>query len=87
MLLTASQLELVLLIDQEPSGYFHADSPEDLVQPGHVFPLARPGSAGESRSCRGGCRFSYLGGIASISVICEILKSDGSMARLPTEET
>lgn len=59
--------------------------PEDLVQPGHVFPLrARPGGvlqrAGHTEAAVDLVR---LAGGRPIGVICEILKNDGSMARLP----
>lgn len=58
---------------------------EDLVQPGHVFPLrARPGGvlqrAGHTEAAVDLVR---LAGCRPIGVICEILKTDGSMARLP----
>jgi 3,4-dihydroxy 2-butanone 4-phosphate synthase/GTP cyclohydrolase II len=59
--------------------------PEDLVQPGHVFPLrARPGGvlqrAGHTEAA---VDLARLAGCRPIAVICEILNSDGSMARLP----
>ncbi|HZI77731.1 MAG TPA: bifunctional 3,4-dihydroxy-2-butanone-4-phosphate synthase/GTP cyclohydrolase II [Gemmatimonadales bacterium] len=59
--------------------------PEDLVQPGHVFPLrARPGGvlqrAGHTEAA---VDLARLAGCRPIGVICEILKDDGSMARLP----
>jgi 3,4-dihydroxy 2-butanone 4-phosphate synthase/GTP cyclohydrolase II len=59
--------------------------PEDLVQPGHVFPLvAQPGGvlmrAGHTEA---GCDLAQLAGLTPASVICEILKDDGTMARLP----
>jgi 3,4-dihydroxy 2-butanone 4-phosphate synthase/GTP cyclohydrolase II len=59
--------------------------PEDLVQPGHVFPLrARPGGvlqrAGHTEAAVDLVR---LAGCRSIGVICEIMSDDGSMARLP----
>src|SRR5437899_3700088 len=59
--------------------------PEDLVQPGHVFPLrARPGGvlqrAGHTEAAVDLVR---LGGGRPVAVICEILSEDGSMARLP----
>jgi 3,4-dihydroxy 2-butanone 4-phosphate synthase/GTP cyclohydrolase II len=59
--------------------------PEDLVQPGHVFPLrARPGGvlqrAGHTEAA---VDLARLAGCRPISVICEILNPDGSMARLP----
>ena len=59
--------------------------PEDLVQPGHVFPLrARPGGvlqrAGHTEAA---VDLVQLAGCRRIAVICEILSDDGSMARLP----
>ena len=58
---------------------------EDLVQPGHVFPLrARPGGvlqrAGHTEAA---VDLVKLAGCRPIGVICEILSEDGSMARLP----
>ena len=60
-------------------------SPADLVQPGHIFPLtAQDGGvlvrAGHTEA---GCDLAWLAGLAPASVICEILKDDGEMARLP----
>src|SRR2546427_2481401 len=59
--------------------------PEDLVQPGHVFPLrARPGGvlqrAGPTEAA---VDLVKLAGCRPIGVICEIMSDDGSMARLP----
>jgi 3,4-dihydroxy 2-butanone 4-phosphate synthase/GTP cyclohydrolase II len=59
--------------------------PEDLVQPGHVFPLrARPGGvlqrAGHTEAA---VDLVKLSGGRPIGVICEIMSDDGSMARLP----
>src|SRR5690242_15539573 len=59
--------------------------PEDLVQPGHVFPLrARPGGvlqrAGHTEAA---VDLVTLAGCRPIAVICEIKNDDGNMARLP----
>jgi len=59
--------------------------PEDLVQPGHVFPLrARPGGvlqrAGHTEAA---VDLATLADCRPIGVLCEILNDDGSMARLP----
>jgi 3,4-dihydroxy 2-butanone 4-phosphate synthase/GTP cyclohydrolase II len=59
--------------------------PEDLVQPGHVFPLrARPGGvlqrAGHTEAA---LDLVQLAGCRPMGVICEIMSDDGSMARLP----
>lgn len=57
----------------------------ELVQPGHVFPLqAKPGGvlrrAGHTEAA---VDLARLAGLDPSGVICEILKPDGSMARLP----
>src|SRR5687767_15980757 len=57
----------------------------DIVQPGHVFPLvAQPGGvlvrAGHTEAC---CDLARLAGLAPAAVLCEIMRDDGSMARLP----
>ena len=57
----------------------------DLVQPGHVFPLqAMPGGvlrrAGHTEAA---VDLARLAGLSEVGVICEILNDDGSMARLP----
>lgn len=62
-----------------------AARPEDIVQPGHIFPLmAQPGGvlvrAGHTEA---GCDLAGLAGLEPAAVICEILKDDGTMARLP----
>jgi 3,4-dihydroxy 2-butanone 4-phosphate synthase/GTP cyclohydrolase II len=59
--------------------------PDNLVQPGHVFPLrARPGGvlqrAGHTEAA---VDLVKLAGCRPIGVICEIMSDDGSMARLP----
>ena len=59
--------------------------PADIVQPGHVFPLiAQPGGvlvrAGHTEAC---CDLARLAGLPPAAVLCEIMRDDGSMARLP----
>jgi 3,4-dihydroxy 2-butanone 4-phosphate synthase/GTP cyclohydrolase II len=59
--------------------------PADIVQPGHIFPLlAQNGGvlvrAGHTEA---GCDLAQLAGATPAAVICEILKDDGEMARLP----
>ncbi len=59
--------------------------PSDIVQPGHIFPLrAVPGGvlmrAGHTEA---GCDLTAMAGLIPASVICEIIKDDGTMARLP----
>ena len=60
-------------------------TPEDLVTPGHVFPLrareggvlVRPGQT------EGSVDLARLAGLRPAAVICEIMNADGTMARLP----
>src|ERR671936_1665099 len=59
--------------------------PQDLVQPGHVFPLrARPGGvlerAGQTEAA---VDLARLAGLIPAGVICEIMNEDGTMARVP----
>jgi 3,4-dihydroxy 2-butanone 4-phosphate synthase/GTP cyclohydrolase II len=60
----------------------------DLVQPGHIFPLlAQDGGvlmrAGHTEA---GCDLAGMAGLTPAAVICEIMKDDGTMARLPDLE-
>ncbi|MEO9150141.1 MAG: 3,4-dihydroxy-2-butanone-4-phosphate synthase, partial [Burkholderiaceae bacterium] len=58
---------------------------EDLVQPGHIFPLqaVEGGVLMRAGHTEAGCDLSALAGCAPAAVICEIMKDDGTMARLP----
>ena len=63
-------------------------TPEDLVQPGHIFPLrAREGGvltrAGHTEA---GCDLARLAGFSPASVIVEVMNDDGTMARRPDLE-
>ena len=63
-------------------------NPEDLNQPGHIFPvMAQPGGvltrAGHTEA---GCDLARLAGLESAAVIVEVLNEDGSMARRPDLE-
>lgn len=62
--------------------------PEDLVSPGHVFPLrARRGGVLERLGqTEGSVDLARLAGMQSAGVICEIMKDDGTMARMPDLE-
>ena len=58
---------------------------DDIVQPGHVFPLiAEAGGvlmrAGHTEAC---CDLARLAGLTPAAVLCEIMNDDGTMARLP----
>lgn len=62
--------------------------PEDLVTPGHIFPLrAHPGGvlmrAGQTE---GSVDLAKLAGLKHAAVICEIMRDDGEMARMPDLE-
>jgi len=60
-------------------------TPEDLVQPGHVFPLRarRGGVLFRTGQTEGSVDLARLAGLKPAAVICEIMKDDGCMARLP----
>ena len=57
--------------------------PEDLVRPGHVFPLrARPGGVLERRGhTEGAVDLARLAGLTPAAVLCELMNPDGTMAR------
>jgi 3,4-dihydroxy 2-butanone 4-phosphate synthase/GTP cyclohydrolase II len=59
--------------------------PEDIVQPGHIFPLMAQGGGVLVRAghTEASCDLAQLAGLEPAAVICEILKDDGAMARLP----
>ncbi len=62
--------------------------PEDIVQPGHVFPImAQPGGvlrrAGHTEA---GCDLARLAGYSPAAAIVEIMNEDGTMARRPDLE-
>src|SRR5512136_2352120 len=62
--------------------------PDNLRQPGHIFPLmAQPGGVlARAGHTEAGCDLTELAGVTPAAVICEILKDDGTMARLPDLE-
>jgi 3,4-dihydroxy 2-butanone 4-phosphate synthase/GTP cyclohydrolase II len=62
-----------------------AAAPEDLVKPGHVFPLrARPGGVLERAGhTEAAVDLSRLAGLIPAGVICEVTNDDGTMARVP----
>jgi 3,4-dihydroxy 2-butanone 4-phosphate synthase/GTP cyclohydrolase II len=78
--ISAADRALTIKILADPTGV-----PEDLVQPGHVFPLrAKPGGvlqrAGHTEAA---VDLVKLAGRRPIGILCEIMSDDGSMARLP----
>jgi 3,4-dihydroxy 2-butanone 4-phosphate synthase/GTP cyclohydrolase II len=60
-------------------------TPMDIVQPGHIFPLKaqRGGVLMRAGHTEAGCDLTAMAGLTPASVICEIMKDDGTMARLP----
>jgi 3,4-dihydroxy 2-butanone 4-phosphate synthase/GTP cyclohydrolase II len=59
--------------------------PDDLVQPGHIFPLQAVDGGVLMRAghTEAGCDLAVMAGCSPASVICEIMKDDGTMARRP----
>ncbi len=62
--------------------------PDDLITPGHVFPLrAKPGGVlVRTGQTEGSVDLARLAGLEPAGVICEIMNDDGSMARMPDLE-
>jgi 3,4-dihydroxy 2-butanone 4-phosphate synthase/GTP cyclohydrolase II len=62
--------------------------PQDLVTPGHVFPLQakRGGVLVRAGQTEGSVDLARLAGLKPAGVICEVMKDDGTMARLPDLE-
>ena len=60
-------------------------TPEDLIQPGHVFPLrSKPGGVLErSGHTEAAVDLAQLAGLFPAGVLCEVVNQDGTMARLP----
>ena len=58
---------------------------EDLVQPGHIFPLQAVDGGVLMRAghTEAGCDLAAMAGCTPAAMICEIMKDDGTMARLP----
>jgi 3,4-dihydroxy 2-butanone 4-phosphate synthase/GTP cyclohydrolase II len=62
--------------------------PEDLVSPGHVFPIRarRGGVLVRTGQTEGSVDLCRLAGLTPAGVICEVMKDDGTMARMPDLE-
>lgn len=60
-------------------------TPQDLISPGHVFPLRARGGGVLVRAgqTEGSVDLARLAGLTPAGVICEVMKEDGTMARLP----
>jgi len=65
-----------------------ATGPEDLIMPGHVFPLRakRGGVLQRAGQTEAAVDLARLAGLKPAGVICEIMKEDGTMARVPDHE-
>ncbi len=63
-------------------------TPDDLVRPGHVFPLRarRGGVIVRTGQTEGSVDLARLAGLKPAAVICEIMNEDGTMARMPSLE-
>ena len=59
--------------------------PDDLIQPGHIFPLQAVDGGVLMRAghTEAGCDLAGMAGCTPASVICEIINDDGTMARMP----
>ena len=59
--------------------------PDDIVQPGHIFPLrAQPGGVlSRAGHTEAGCDLARMAGLTPAAAIVEIMNDDGTMARLP----
>ncbi|WP_028357711.1 bifunctional 3,4-dihydroxy-2-butanone-4-phosphate synthase/GTP cyclohydrolase II [Brackiella oedipodis] len=59
--------------------------PQDVVTPGHIFPVRAElgGVLVRAGHTEAGCDLTAMAGLTPAAVICEVLKPDGSMARLP----
>jgi 3,4-dihydroxy 2-butanone 4-phosphate synthase / GTP cyclohydrolase II len=59
--------------------------PGDIVQPGHIFPIRAVDGGVLMRAghTEAGCDLTAMAGLTPAAVICEIMKDDGTMARLP----
>ena len=78
--ISAADRAVTILTAIQPSA-----RPQDLIKPGHVFPLrARPGGvlerAGQTEAA---VDLARIAGLQPAGVICEIMSEDGTMARLP----
>ena len=78
----ADRAETILMAIAEENG------PQDLVTPGQVFPLQakRGGVLVRAGQTEGSVDLARLAGLNPAGVICEVMKDDGTMARLPDLE-
>ena len=81
--ISAADRATTILAAVNPMG-----KPEDIVQPGHIFPLrARPGGVlSRAGHTEAGCDLARLAGLIPAAAIVEIMNTDGTMARRPDLE-
>ncbi len=81
--ISAADRAATILAAVNPMG-----KPEDIVQPGHIFPLrARPGGVlSRAGHTEAGCDLARLAGLNPAAAIVEVLNPDGTMARRPELE-
>lgn len=82
--ISAQDRAVTILAAVNPMG-----KPEDIVQPGHIFPLrAQPGGVlSRAGHTEAGCDLAGMAGLIPAAAIIEIMNEDGSMARRPDLET
>ncbi|MEW6500917.1 MAG: bifunctional 3,4-dihydroxy-2-butanone-4-phosphate synthase/GTP cyclohydrolase II [Thermodesulfobacteriota bacterium] len=78
--ISAADRARTILVAADPKA-----GPEDIVSPGHIFPLRarRGGVLVRTGQTEGSVDLSRLAGLTPAGVICEIMKDDGTMARMP----
>jgi len=81
--ISAADRARTILVAADPQA-----KPGDIVSPGHIFPLRarRGGVLARTGQTEGSVDLSRLAGLNPSGVICEIMKDDGSMARMPDLE-
>ena len=81
--ISAADRATTILAAVNPMG-----KPEDIVQPGHIFPLrARPGGVlSRAGHTEAGCDLTRLAGLIPSAAIVEVMNADGTMARRPDLE-
>ena len=81
--ISAADRATTILAAVNPHG-----KPEDVVQPGHIFPLrARPGGVlSRAGHTEAGCDLARLAGLIPAAAIVEVMNPDGTMARRPELE-
>ncbi|MFA6499766.1 MAG: 3,4-dihydroxy-2-butanone-4-phosphate synthase, partial [Desulfurivibrionaceae bacterium] len=81
--ISAADRARTILVAADPNA-----KPSDIVSPGHIFPLRarRGGVLVRTGQTEGSVDLSRLAGLHPSGVICEIMKEDGTMARMPDLE-